>query len=65
MNISLEEQIEYMRGEAESYVPESKTRAMLEAILATLEAVKRRAIYMKDIDRVLSGLAPTKPEPGP
>ena len=38
MNITLEEQIEYIRGEVESYVPGSWTRVRLESVLATLEA---------------------------
>lgn len=41
MNISLEEQIEYMRGEVEWHLSyESDQFKLCQAILATLEAVK-------------------------
>lgn len=42
MNISLEEQIEYMREEIRCTLAESSTRAMLKAILATLESMKEQ-----------------------
>lgn len=56
MNISLEEQIEYMRGEVEwhlAYVWSDQLK-LRQAILATLETVRDER-----------SLAPTKPEPGP
>jgi hypothetical protein len=67
MNISLEEQIEYIRRIMSigwEYDPDSGSDNMLSAILATLEAVKQEAI-LKDVDHILAGLAFTKPDTGP
>jgi hypothetical protein len=62
MNISLEEQIEYMRAEVKYWESRLENASIhCKAILATLEAVKDERNGMVKI----RNLAPGKPESGP